>query len=173
MNEAGMMHGEDWNGEDLTGWLATEKMNGCRAYWDGSVLWSRGGIAAKLPAAWLADLPAVPLDCELYDGTDGLYRCGAALKYGKFTPTMQLIVFDAPAAPGGWVERMQFARAAVARSAVAVVPAVTVCAGNGHALDLMRQVQAQGGEGLMMRTAGLAYRPGRTRDMLKVKYERH
>lgn len=171
MNEQQMMHGEEWAGEDLAGWLLTEKMDGCRAFWDGKTLWSRGGIAAKIPTSWARDLPSTPLDCELYDGIGGVYRCGAALKYGRFSPEMQLIVFDAPEATGSWVERLQFAAMAVKGSSVAVTAEITPCNGNAHALEIMQNIKTRGGEGLMARKAELAYRPGRTREMLKVKYE--
>ena len=110
MNEKHMQHGEDWCGEMIAGWIATEKFNGCRAYWDGVNLWSRGGIAAQIPQSWRDALPPIPLDCELYDGIDGVYRCGAALRYGRFTGSMRLMVFDAPACVGPWVDRMDIAR---------------------------------------------------------------
>ena len=45
-----MMHGRDWHGEDLAGWYLSEKLHGCRAYWDGAVLWSRGDLAIGIPA---------------------------------------------------------------------------------------------------------------------------
>jgi hypothetical protein len=46
---------------------------------------------------------------------------------------------------------------------------VTVCRSNAHALDLMREVQQDGGEGLMARKPGLVWCAGRTVDLLKVK----
>jgi hypothetical protein len=46
---------------------------------------------------------------------------------------------------------------------------VTVCRSNAHALDLMREIQQDGGEGLMARKPGLVWCPGRTVDLLKVK----
>lgn len=49
MNENDMQHGVDWNGQDVSGWIATEKYNGCRAYWDGGNLWSRGGLKVNIP----------------------------------------------------------------------------------------------------------------------------
>ena len=43
------------------------------------------------------------------------------------------------------------------------------CESNAHALDLMRQIQSAGGEGLVARKPGLVWRPGRTTEMLKIK----
>jgi DNA ligase 1 len=144
------------------------KFNGVRAYWDGQTLWSRGGIAAKLPATWT--LPPVALDCELYDGLDGLYRCGSAIRYGHFTPTMRLIAFDAPQAPGGYLERMAAVREAIAGSSVAMAADVTRCESTDQAVDLMRTIQGRGGEGLMVAAPELTYAPGRTNRLLKIKH---
>lgn len=169
MDERDMQHGQDWCGQDLSGWHMSEKMDGARAYWDGATLWSRGGIACKIPAHWRQTLPAIALDCELYDGIDGRYRCGAAIKTGKVTPSMRLVVFDAPTFAGDWPGRMQAARAACAGSDLLVVLPWRVCASTADALAELSKVQARGGEGLMLRRRGLAYRPGRTADMVKVK----
>ncbi len=86
-----------WTGQDPAGWYLSEKFNGCRAYWDGREMWTRGGLKVSLPFAWCAALPAdVHLDGEVYDGIDGIYRVGAALRYGRFTPSMRFMVLDAP-----------------------------------------------------------------------------
>lgn len=171
MNEEKMMHGTDWNGEDLTGFVLSEKFDGCRAFWDGKRLWSRGGMNPTIPAEWASALPNMPLDCELYDGVGGVYRCGVALRYGRFTPTMRLVVFDAPAATGDYTERMRTAKDALAGSGFAEVAELVHCRDNSHALRLMREIQGRGGEGVMARAPSLRYTPGRTREILKVKNE--
>lgn len=171
MNEDQMMHGTDWSGENLAGFVLSEKFEGCRAYWDGQQLWTRGGKIAKIPAEWAATLPNMPLDCELYDGTDGVYRCTSALRYGKFTPSMQLVVFDAPTAQGDYIERVRAAESAIAGVACAVAVSLSVCRDNDHALELMREIQQRGGEGVMAINPQTPYLPGRTNRLLKVKYE--
>jgi len=169
MNEVHMQHGVDWTGEDLAGWIITEKLDGCRAYWDGDLLWTRGGIAANLPQSWKDQLPRVALDCELYDGTGGVYRCGAALKYGRFTPSMKLFVFEAPKHKGNWEERQQYARFLLLGSPIAECVDYRLCESTADALHELQRVQSRGGEGLMMRSPNIFYRAGRTRELLKVK----
>ena len=169
MNESQMQHGTDWIDQDLTGRLLAEKFNGCRAYWDGATLWTRGGKAATLPESWAAVLPAMPLDCELYDGVDGVHRCATALRFGRFTPSMSLVVFDAPAAAGDYAARLTAAAGAIAACPFALTTPLTVCRDNAHAVALMTAIQARGGEGLMARVPDLPYTPGRTHGLLKVK----
>jgi DNA ligase-1 len=169
MNETQMQHGYDWTGQDLTGWFMTEKLDGCRAYWDGATLWTRGGNAVRLPDDW--HLPAIALDCELYDGggNAGRARCAVALRYGKFTPTMILVAFDAPQAAGDWPERIARAEDALAGNQNACAIPWRTCTSTADALDHMTAIQALGGEGLMMRAPGQRYTPCRSTDLLKVK----
>lgn len=169
MNEKDMMHGIDWQGQNLAGWMISEKMDGCRAYWDGQTLWSRGGIAARIPDDWKKQLPTEALDCELYDGIGGVYRCGAALKYGKFFSSMRLIVFDAPDASVLWADRMEHAKALTCRSGVATCAEYRICESSGDALRELERVKSRGGEGLMLRAPSLTYTHGRNSGLLKVK----
>lgn len=171
MDERAMQHGQDWTGEDLTGWVLTEKFDGCRAFWDGQRLWSRGGLSPQVPAAWLQALPTMALDCELYDGPGGVYRCGTALRLGRFTPGMHLLVFDAPALPGTYAQRMAAVAQALEGLDCASVAPFTLCQGTDHAVAFMREIQARKGEGAMARHPGLQYHPGRTAHLLKVKHD--
>lgn len=69
ISELDMMHGGDWTDDiDPAGWIVSEKLNGCRAFWDGSQLWSRGGNVIPAPAWFTAGLPTSPLDGEVWAG---------------------------------------------------------------------------------------------------------
>ena len=171
MNEQQMQHGADWMGEDLSGFVLTEKFDGCRAFWDGHRLWSRGGLSPQLPEHWLQALPAMALDCELYDGPGGVYRCGTALRRGRFLPSMRLVVFDAPGQPGNYAQRMAAVAQALQGVPFASAAPFTTCQGTDHALAFMREIQARGGEGAMARHPALHYHPGRTTHLLKVKHD--
>ena len=168
INEMVMQHGINWNGQDVSGYLATEKYNGCRGYWDGSNMWTRGGLQVKLPDSWRAALPAgVHLDGEIYDGIDGLYRCGAAVKYGRFTESMRFMVFDCPSAAGSYSDRLNFARKF--ESGPVSIVACRRVRGLFDTRMMLTDVKARGGEGLMLRDAGMPYIPGRSPKILKLK----
>jgi DNA ligase-1 len=168
MNEKDMQHGIDFDGQDISGWIATEKFNGCRAYWDGENLWSRGGIKINIPDSWRSVLPVgVHLDGEIYDGVDGVYRCGSAIKYGRFTSSMQFMVFDCPSFDGDYSDRMDHARQ-YQRRPLCVVSAVDVI-DKWDAERLIKEVKDAKGEGIILRNPNLQYRAGRTSDILKLK----
>lgn len=165
-----LQHGFDWSDEDLTGWDLSEKMNGVRAYWDGFELWTRGANCIALPPRWRDALPVgIPLDCELYHGNDGLYRCVTAARYGRFMEGMELVCFDAPSLSGHWRERMEQAENfCQGKGIIRTVPR-WVAASTAHALQLKRRIQMNGGEGLIARSPTLKPAPGRTALLLKLK----
>lgn len=167
MNERQMTLGTDYAGQDLAGWFISEKFDGCRAYWDGSQLWTRGGHVIKAPAWFTAGLPAVHLDCELWAGYGQREAARLAVQFGKFTPDCRLLIHDCPTATGNWHARMQ--GAPVTRYAGPV--GFTVCKGRGHLLAELRSVLGHGGEGLVIREPSAPYTIGRTASLLKVKAE--
>lgn len=168
MNEKDMQHGRNWYGQDISGWIATEKFNGCRAYWDGENLWSRGGINISIPESWREALPSgIHLDGEIYDGIDGVYRCGSAIKYGNFTPSMRFMVFDCPKAFGSYLDRLKYVNQFAGDIVVVVTPYRVEDA--EVAIALLKDIQSDGGEGIMLRDPGTLYRPGRTNKLLKLK----
>src|SRR5215470_16692555 len=58
---------ETWdNALDPTGWWLSEKLDGVRAYWDGTQFWSRLGNLFHAPDWFVAGLPKEPLDGELW-----------------------------------------------------------------------------------------------------------
>jgi len=61
---------------DPTGWLLSEKLDGMRAWWDGSNMWSRQGKPVYAPPWWLAALPRdFALDGELWLGRGRFQEC--------------------------------------------------------------------------------------------------
>jgi DNA ligase-1 len=168
MDERDMMHGKDWRGENVAGWLIAEKFNGCRAYWDGERLWTRNGNVVRIPIEWGSRLPAVPLDCEIWAGRGGFQVARLATQYGRFTPAVRLIAFDANV-EGDFIERQEIVRRAVAGLHFAAAVEHRPCRSTAKALQAMRAVQKNGGEGVVARDPANRYQPGRTREILKLK----
>lgn len=160
---------------DPTGWWWSEKLDGVRAFWDGAGgLWSRSGLRFRPPAEWVAGLPlGVELDGELWGGR-GTYQATKAAVQRK-TPRpeewagIRLRPFDAPAAPGGFEERLRVAARAVVGSPVAEAVPHWPVRSRGHADQVYREVLAGGGEGIVYRRPGAPYEGGRSRFALKRK----
>ena len=104
--------GADYEGQDPLGWFVTEKLDGCRALWDGNRLWTRQGQPVDAPEWFTAGLPAnVRLDGEIYAGRGNLQAARCATQYGQdhFTRRIRFMVFDCPDASGDYSQRMAVA----------------------------------------------------------------
>lgn len=157
---------------DPTGWWVSEKLDGVRAFWDGKgALWSRlGKRFEKAPAWFLAQLPqGLALDGELYLGRKAFNDTIRAIKGSAGWASVRYMVFDAPDV-GGIVEARWVAAAhAIRQSGVASIVRQGRCISPAHLGVMLREVEAKGGEGLMLRQAGSLYERRRSRTLLKVK----
>lgn len=170
ITEKQMMHGVDYEGDDVTGWLMSEKLDGCRAYWDGATMWSRGGMVINIPAAMRDVLPAgVSLDGEIHAGRDGYEITRRAVQYNQWTGMEKFSVFDAPQYPGAFQDRYSFLSELLPFEGVVNYINHEYCFDIDAAADFMREIQAAGGEGVMLRHPDNEYRRGRTEQILKLK----
>ena len=161
-----LMHGRDWAGGSIDGWIAQEKFDGWRALWTGSQLLTRQGERICAPDWFIRGLPEAPLDCELYLGRGRLGAIGG-MAWNSASPLWReavLMVFDAPAAAGGHRARMRSVswscEFALAAPCFEVGPDI---------MDLLAELKANGGEGYMVREPHAGYRAGRSYHLLKVK----
>lgn len=166
----------EWTpGDDPSGWLVSEKLDGVRALWDGQRLRFRSGRVVAAPEAWLAALPAVPLDGELwlgrgrFDELSGLAR--RSQPDAAAWAQVQYQVFELPGAAGPFGQRAQALQALVQRQ---VQPRLQAVAQQpvGSAAQLQQRLDAvvrQGGEGLMLHRADAAYTTGRSDVLRKFK----
>ncbi|WP_027855873.1 DNA ligase [Marinobacterium jannaschii] len=159
---------------DITRYLVSEKLDGVRAYWDGKLLRSRSGRVIQAPDWFLAGLPEVPLDGELWAGRGNFETVSAASRRRNSERDwwdIRFMVFDMPAAEGDFSSRYQALTGLVERldqPHLALVQHQQLA--SPEALDqLLYAVTNHGGEGLMLRRADSAYQGGRSSDMLKLK----
>ncbi|MGN6109214.1 MAG: DNA ligase [Kofleriaceae bacterium] len=159
---------------DPTGWWMSEKLDGVRAYWDGAQFVSRNGNRFVAPDWFVAELPRDPLDGELwldrkqFKRTISIVRSGAA---GQAWASLRFVVFDAPAVPGPFEDRVAHARRLLEPSGSRYAQSIdhVRCDGFDHLRDELARVEALGGEGLMLRRPGSSYEVGRSTSLLKVK----
>ena len=162
-------------GIDLRDWWVSEKYDGVRAHWDGRQLRTRGGERIAAPAWFTADWPALPMDGELWAGRGRFEHAQSAAAREQPDDAqwraLRYMVFDLPAHPGSFDERLAALRAAVSalnHTWVQAVPQRKV-AGDAELQALLREVVRGGGEGLMLHRGASLYRAGRGEDLLKLK----
>src|SRR5439155_17482506 len=113
---------ESWdNATDLSDWWMSEKLDGVRAYWDGRQFLSRQGNIYHAPDWFIEGLPAVPLDGELWIDRKKFQRTVSIVRRqdkNDLWNEVRFLIFDAPAAPGGFEERLASLKDILARGAL-------------------------------------------------------
>ena len=171
----GLLLAHSWQNDiDLAGWWMSEKLDGVRAYWDGQQFISRLGNVFHAPDFFVAGLPKVPLDGELWLARKAFQKCVSIVRRqdkSDLWRSVRFLVFDLPAAAGPFEERLEQLRDCLAssRPEFAEAHAHDRCRGLDHLREELARVEALGGEGLMLRQPGSRYEAGRSPTLLKVK----
>ncbi len=159
---------------DLTGWWMSEKLDGVRAYWDGTRILSRLGNQLFAPDWFLEGLPSTPLDGELFGGRKRFQRTVSIVRRqdrSDLWKEIRYVVFDAPAMDAPFEDRLAALGETIGAAGLAHVEAHPheLCRGTDHLREALAHVEGLGGEGLMLRKPRSRYEIGRSHTLLKVK----
>jgi DNA ligase 1 len=167
---------ESWDGvADPAGWLMSEKLDGVRAYWDGDGkrFISRQGNLYHAPDWFIAGLPTVPLDGELWLGRKAFQRTVSIVRrqdQSDHWKQIRFLVFDAPGLEKGFEDRLAFVKECLAgKPEYAQAHEHFACRGVDHLRQELARLEALGAEGVMLRRPGSRYESGRSSTLLKVK----
>lgn len=166
---------ERWDGQDnLAGWWMSEKLDGVRAYWDGSRFISRLGHPFHAPTWFVEGLPDVPLDGELWGGRKRFQRTVSVVRRQDASSDwkeISYLVFDAPSLDAPFESRLKSISELLAAPGLAYARTHehALCRGLEHLKAELARVESLGGEGLMLRKPGSRYVAGRSSTLLKVK----
>lgn len=165
------------NKGDYKGWWVSEKLDGVRAYWDGTHLLSRNGNIFTAPESFTKDLPKdKTLDGELFGGRKKFQTTVGIVKSSASHPgwaTLTYELFDIPSSgPKPFEGRMSellsmFPKGGPVKHVHVVEQ--ELCSGSQHVADRLAEIEALGGEGLMLREPGSKYVHTRSNTLLKVK----
>lgn len=152
---------------DPAGHLVSEKLDGVRALWDGRTLRFRSGAVIVAPGAFLARLPAQPLDGELWLGRGRFDTLSGMVRRAQADDALwrdvQFQVFELPAAGGHFAQRAAALQALCRQQGFAALRALPQHPVADRS-DLQRRldaVVAAGGEGLMLHRADAPVATGR------------
>ena len=167
----------EYKGQNVGGWLASEKLDGVRAYWDGRNLLSRNGKILAAPEGWSAHFPSFALDGELYTAR-GEFEKIQSIVMDK-TPNVtawsevKFYVFDVPEAGGGLLERLSELEKFILQNPQAgqnlkIIKQVKV-KDNAEFEAFAKHIVAEGGEGAVAREPNVPYERKRSKNALKYK----
>lgn len=159
---------------NVDGWLASEKLDGMRAYWNGTSLLSRNGNPIAAPDWFVAGLPRNQhFDGELFLGRGKFQKTMSVCR--KQSPVdsewraIRFMVFDVPDHPGTFRQRY-----AVLRKLCGKLPDHIVCVEHSETTTaevpaMLAKLEAVGAEGVMLRDPNSNYERKRSKSLLKVK----
>lgn len=175
VNETPVLLAEAWDGVvDVTGWWLSEKLDGVRAYWDGTQFLSRLGNVFAAPEWFTAGLPKVPLDGELWLERKQFQRTVSIVRrkdQSEHWKQIRYVVFDAPQLAEPFEVRIKQVVDLMRQHGpeYAVAHEQARCRSVAHLQEELQRVEALGGEGLMLRQPESRYVVGRSSTLLKVK----
>lgn len=163
------------SGLDVTQYLISEKYDGVRAMWDGKTLQTRQGNTINVPNWFTKDFPTTPLDGELwlarseFDALSGAVRKDMPVdaEWRKITYR----IFELPNAKGTFEMRAKRIVELVNNANLPHLKAVVQFRVKNE-VELkkrLKQVVANGGEGLMLHRADAEYITGRNAALIKLK----
>nr|WP_314240275.1 DNA ligase [uncultured Campylobacter sp.] len=167
----------EYKGQNVGGWLVSEKLDGVRAYWDGRNLLSRNGKILAAPEGWSAHFPPFALDGELYTARGEFEKIQSIVMDKMPSATawseIKFYVFDVPEASGGLLERLSELEKFILQNPQAgqnlkIIKQVKV-KDNAEFEAFAEAVIAKGGEGAVVREPNAPYERKRSKNALKYK----
>ena len=165
----------EYKDQNISGWLASEKLDGVRAYWDGENLLSRQGKKLNAPLSFTKNFPKFALDGELY---------AKELKFEEIQATvmdkvpdekawsrLKFHIFDVPEASGGLLARLEtlakFLKNEPNQNLI-IIKQIKM-RDNAQFLKFSEDIIAKGGEGAVVREPNAPYERKRSKNALKFK----
>jgi DNA ligase-1 len=153
----------DWSGQDVSGWIVSEKLDGWRCGWNGSAFVTRQGEVLDAPEWFRAGMPAFALDGELFAGRGQFNSIQGMMRDGWHGLTYE--VFDCPS-------DMPFSARARILGAICLPSHARaikhrLCVNAGDMMGFACRIVNEGGEGAVVRRPDSQWKAGRSGDVLR------
>ena len=165
----------EYKDQNVSGWLASEKLDGVRAYWDGENLLSRQGKKLNAPLSFTKNFPKFALDGELYAKELKFEEIQATvmdkLPDKKAWGRLKFYVFDVPEASGGLIARLEVLAEFLKHEPnqnLIIIKQIKM-RDNAQFLKFTEDIIVKGGEGVVVREPNTPYERKRSKNALKFK----
>lgn len=165
----------EFKDQNVSGWLASEKLDGVRAYWDGENLLSRQGKKLNAPLSFTKNFPKFALDGELYAKELKFEEIQASvmdkLPDENAWSRLKFHIFDVPEASGGLLRRLEVLAKFLKNEPnqnLIIIKQIKM-RDNAHFLKFAESIIAKGGEGAVVREPNAPYERKRSKNALKFK----
>ena len=162
-------------GISLEDYWVSEKLDGVRAYWNGTHFVSRQGNVFHAPEWFTGVLPEMALDGELWLGRGEFERLSGLVR--RRSPDdaswlgVKFMIFDLPGHTGVFDERLKRLKEIVTAIKASHVQLVEQFKVSDHEvlMEKLDELVSRGAEGLMLHLGSSVYKNGRSDDLLKLK----
>ena len=156
--------------QNISGWVMSEKLDGIRAYWNGKELISRSGKIIHAPKWFTKNYPPFEIDGELWSKRGDFENISSIVR--DKTPSQKWheikhYIFEVPNAKGGLFERLAKVKPYEGKY-IKIIEQIPI-KNRKQMQDFLHQVEAKGGEGIVVRDPNATYINRRTSKALKVK----
>ena len=165
----------EYKDQNISGWLASEKLDGVRAYWDGENLLSRQGKKLNAPLSFTKNFPKFALDGELYAKKLKFEEIQATvmdkLPDEKAWQRLKFHIFDVPEANGGLLDRLEVLAKFLKNKPnenLIIIKQIKM-RDNAQFLKFTEDIIVKGGEGAVVREPNTPYERKRSKNALKFK----
>ncbi len=162
-----------YHGQNLNGWVMSEKLDGIRGYWTGKLLYSRQKRILTPPAYFIKDFPPFALDGELFTERGDFENISRIVRSQKDKgwAKMKLYVFDVPNAEGNLWQRLNKLQTYLKTHPnlhIKIIPQIPIQS-RTQMMAFFHQIVENGGEGIVVRNPTVSYQFGRSDQILKFK----
>ncbi|MDC0367144.1 DNA ligase, partial [bacterium] len=170
-----LAHKWDEDKHNPTGWFISEKYDGLRAFWNGTMFLSRQGNQFCAPKYFTDDLPTdCTLDGELYMGRKRFEETSGIVRTQNFQDPrwhdIKFMVFDVPSmGDQPFEQRIAHMHREFRDHTFLRVVEHWKAKSKQDVIDQRDKICEADAEGLMLRRPNSLYSGGRTNDLLKVK----
>lgn len=164
---------QNYDNQDIEGWVMSEKLDGVRGYWNGSQLLTRQGLQLSPPAYFTKNFPPFAIDGELFTQRNHFEEIASITKSfkGERWEKVKLYVFDVPEAKGNLFERLDKLKNYLADNPtpyIEIIEQIPV-KDKAHLYEFLAEVESKQGEGVVVRNPNAPYERKRSTQILKVK----
>ena len=171
----GLMLPKSYTGQEVgEEWLWSEKLDGVRGEWTGTEMLTKQGNRLDVPAYFTENFPPFPLSGEIWGGRGTFERTSSIVATSlkdKGWNTLRYGIFDSKESSLSIEERIDRARSWFEKhpSKYAFIIEQQPVVDRTHLQRLLEEIEAGGGEGIVLIRKGSKYKKGRSVDVLKVK----
>lgn len=164
---------QNYDNQNIEGWVMSEKLDGVRGYWDGKALLTRQGLSLSPPSYFTKNFPPFAIDGELFTERNQFEEISSITKSFKDErwEKIKLYVFDVPDAEGNLFERLNVLKnylKAHPTPYIEIIEQIPI-RNKIHLYEFLAEVENKQGEGVVLRNPNAPYERKRSSQILKLK----